>query len=156
MTWGSAIRDDTLGNILGGVDLSYGRMIIVMEQCFSGGLIEELVEPGRDMIIMAAADELEPSRAMAPDYDYNEFCYHVTCAMNGADPDGTAVDADADDDGYVSLLEVFNYARAQDGAAETPQYEDNGDGVPSTGEIVPLGAGTEGYLGSRTTLSGFD
>ena len=152
VAWGDTIRDDYLGNWITHPDINFGRMVIVMEQCFSGGIIEELSMPGRSVVIMAAADEYQVSRARRPNFDYDEFVYHVTCALNGADPDGTVVDADADADGHVTMLEVFNYARAEDVSDEIPQYEDNGDGVPTSGHIVPGGVGSEGHLGASVWL----
>jgi len=59
------------------------------------------------------------------------------------------VNADANGDGEVSLVEAFNYARAKDTQSETPWYEDNGDGIPHSGKMP---AGGDGTLGSNTSL----
>ena len=127
--------------------MKYHRMIIVMEQCFSGGFLRDLA--GNNRIIISAATQYESSWAMGPDYIYNEFSYHFTCALKGAKPDGTSVNADANNDGEVSMVEAFNYAVANDTASETPMYEDNGDGVPHSGSMPQGGDGT---LGSNTSL----
>ena len=65
------------------------------------------------------------------------------------DVDGQAVDADADDDGKVSIVEAFNYARSMNSRPETPWYEDSGDGIPRSGAMPAQG---EGGLGSDTWL----
>jgi hypothetical protein len=146
-SWGGSILDDALQTII--ADLNYDEMVIVMEQCFSGGLIHDLVQGGGDRIIMSAAGEYEPSYAMPPTYTYDEFSYDFTCAINGADPDGNAVNADANGDGAVSMVEAFNYARTQDTRSETPWYEDNGDGTPHSGNMP---SGGDGALGNTTFL----
>lgn len=142
-SWGGGIIDDTFNTLIS-ENLVYDNMVIVMEQCFSAGLILDMAQSGGNRIIMAAAGTLEPSWAMAPDYNYDEFSYYFTCALNWADPDGTAVDADTDNDNVVSMVEAFNYARTNDSASETPHYEDSGDGVAHTGAMPSGGEGTLG------------
>jgi hypothetical protein len=142
--WKESIYDDDLTAML--TNLKYDRMVIVMEQCFSGGLISDIA--GNNRIIISAAGEFEPSWSMASK-TYDEFSYYFTCAINGADPNGTAVDADINNDGEVSMVEAFNYAQSMDTQNETPWYEDSGDGVPSSGSMPKGGDGT---LGNTTSL----
>jgi hypothetical protein len=61
---------------------------------------------------------------------------------------GNPVDADADNDGVVSMVEAYNHARTTD-FLSIPWYEDNGDGIPHTGVMPSSGEGT---LGGNTTL----
>jgi len=143
-SWGGSIFDDAFPNMF--ANLKYNRMVIVMEQCFSGGLIWDM--RGTKRVIMSAAGEYEFSEAMYP-YDYDEFSYYSTCAVNGADPDGKTVDADTNKDGQVSMVEAFNYATSKDTRPETPWYEDSGDGVPHSGSMP---SGGDGTLGSNTAL----
>jgi len=125
-------------------------MVIVMEQCFSGGLIADMAQGGSNRIITSAAGEYEPSRAMPPaPYNYDEFSYHFTSAINGADPKGKEVNADTNGDGKISMVEAFNYARSKDTQLETPWYEDSGDGIPHSGKMPAYG---EGALGGETFL----
>jgi hypothetical protein len=145
--WGDGIYDDEFLDMT--ADLRYGTMVIVTVQCFGGGMIDDLARGGSDRIIITATDEYSPSKAMPPNYDYSEFTYHFICAVNGADPDGNAVDADADGDGRVSMVEAFNYASSNDTRPETPQYEDDGDGLPHSGNMP---AGGDGTLGESTFL----
>jgi hypothetical protein len=145
--WGPPILDDTLSTMLQG--LSFDRMVVVMEQCFSGGVIVDISRVAGSIVLMSAAGEYEPSWAMAPSYSYDEFSYHFTCAINGATPTGATVSADTNSDGRVSMVEAFNYARSKDKASETPWYDDNGDGVLHSG---PMPGGGDGTLGSSTFL----
>ena len=146
-SWGGSIFDDTFHTLL--ANLKYYRMVIVMEQCFSGGLIADMTQGGSNRIIMSAAGEYEFSWAMPPSYNYDEFSYHFTCAVNGANPKGTKVNADTNGDGKISMVEAFNYARSKDTQPETPWYEDSGDGIPHSGKMPAYG---EGALGGKTFL----
>lgn len=130
--WKDQVFDDEFSELF--EDIAYSTMIIVMEQCFSGGLIYDM--HGDNRIIISAAGETEPSSAMSttlttPDKDkFDEFSYYFTSALNGADHKGNGVNADTNNDGHVSITEAFNYARTNDTQPETPWYEDNGDGIP--------------------------
>jgi len=146
-SWRGSIFDDSFHTLL--ANLNYYRMVIVMEQCFSGGLIADMTQGGSNRIIMSAAGEYEFSWAMPPSYNYDEFSYHFTCAVNGANPEGTKVNADTNGDGKISMVEAFNYARLKDTQSETPWYEDSGDGIPHSGKMPAYG---EGELGGKTFL----
>ena len=91
-----------------------------MEQCYSGGFIDNL--QGNNRVIATACNCSETSSAMPPDYNYDEFVYYWTSAVAGETPDGTPVDADVNHDNFVSMSEAFNYASAHDTRPETPQY----------------------------------
>jgi len=95
-------------------------VICTFEQCYSGGMIDDLQGNGR--VIATAAHWSEVSWAMAPDYIYDTFVYFWTCAVGWETPSGAPVDADTNDDGLVSMHEAFLYAEQQDFSDETPQY----------------------------------
>ena len=59
------------------------------------------------------------------------------------------MDADANHDGRVSILEAYNFARSHDAAGETPYYED--DGV-RPGHSGAMPSGGDGSLGANTYL----
>ena len=99
--------------------LRVGTINILMGQCYSGGFVSDLMREGR--IIATACSGDEQSWA-CPDRPYDEFVYHWTCAINGADETGNPVDADTNGDGAVSMQEAFLYAQAHDRLHETPQY----------------------------------
>jgi len=147
-SWGSSIFDDSFHTLL--ANLKYDRMVIVMEQCFGGGLIADMAQGGNNRIIISAAGEYEFSWAMPPaPYNYDEFSYHFTSAINGAGPKGTKVYADTNGDGKISMVEAFNYAISKDTQLETSWYEDSGDGIPHPGKMPAYG---EGVLGGKTFL----
>ena len=100
--------------------INAGSISVVMEQCFSGGFIPHLAKQGRT--IATACSATESSWAMPPSYTYNEFVYHWTAAVTGQTPYGSSVNADYNNDGYISMKEAFDYANTYDNANETPQY----------------------------------
>jgi len=94
-------------------------MSLCLGLCHSGGFIDELRHEHR--VIATSCAEGEDSWACT-DRPYDEFVYLWTCAVAGHDPEGNAVCADTNDDGYVSMAEAFNYACRHDRRQETPQY----------------------------------
>jgi len=134
--WGENMDDNDFATEVNKVNA--GDISIVMEQCHSGGFISDLSDEGRVIATACTADE--NSWAMPPDYTYNEFVLHWTSAVAGQDPDGNPIDADSDNDGFVSMLEAFEYAEAEDTrTGETPQYNS-----------------TKDYLGANLTLLGYE
>ncbi len=116
--WGENIDDSVFAGMLS--DIECGRMVITMEQCFSGGFIDDLAANNR--IIATACRFDQVSWGGVTDSRYDEFVYHWTCAVNGGTPEGVAVDSDGDGDGLVSMEEAFLYAETHDLADEEPQY----------------------------------
>ncbi len=134
------LRDDQMA---GYVDaLPCETIICTFEQCFSGGMIDDLEADGR--VIATACNWDEYSWAMPPDYIYDTFVYHWTCAVGWETPDGEPVDADTNNDGIVSMREAFLYAEANDFDDETPQYSST---PPLLGDVLNLFGDLEGvYL----------
>jgi len=174
-------------------DLNYvkGRIVLVVQCCFSGGLIDDLSGPNR--IIMTSTNESwysyysDTKEKMGdPGYGFSEWSEAFIDALHGerAYYDVTthevvhtdiAVDADYNDDGYVSLWEAWHYAWNHDEARyavghntcpsgipmdETPWFDDDGDGLPTfkNGEdcFDTNGQGDlakQTYLGRKHTLS---
>jgi len=121
-------------------------VICCFEQCFSGGMVDDLEGDGR--VIATAANWDEYSWAMPPNYIYDEFVYYWTSAVAWQEPDGTPVDADTNDDGLVSMHEAFLYAETHDTADETPQYSST---PPDLGDILNLFGNLQGvYLAMET------
>lgn len=141
------MRDSEFGAAVNQVT-RYGTMIIQMEQCFSGGFIDDLTAPGR--VIVSACNATQSSWAMPPNYTWNWFTYFWLAALTGTRPDGAgAVNADTNGDGKVSMVEAFNFARTMDKGNEIPHYEDNG-AVPAHSGSIP--AGGDGAVGAATFL----
>ena len=115
------------------------KKYFVFEQCYSGGMIDDLA--GTDKVIATAAHWSEVSYAcdgsgdygVCPSYNYDEFVLHWTAAVYGRSPSGSYVNADSDGNGKVEMDEAFNYARSRDSQSERPQYSDpSGVGRSST------------------------
>jgi hypothetical protein len=144
--WGEKISDEEFAAEVNKIG-NYATMIIQMKQCFCGGFTADMTRTNR--IIMASASPEQVSWAHSS-LDFGEFTYWYFAALTGNKPDGGgAVNADANGDGKISILEAYNFARANDGRTETPFYEDNGI-KPSHSGAVPNGG--DGTLGSTTFL----
>jgi hypothetical protein len=95
---------------------------ICMEQCFSGGFTSAL--SGNRRVITTACASNENSWQMSNNL-YDEFCYHWISAVAGFTPTGITINADYDNNGFVSMKEAFIYAQTNDSKNETPQYYSN-------------------------------
>jgi len=140
------MRDDQMATYVNMMPCE--TIVCTFEQCFSGGMLDDLVADGR--IIATAARYDEYSWAMPPDYVYDTFVFHWTSAVAWQNAYGQPVDADTNDDGIVSMREAFLYAEAHDFDDETPQYSS----TPSDlGDIVNLRGNMEGvYLTREETI----
>jgi hypothetical protein len=133
-----ALWDDDWATLVG--RLSVAKVAVVAEPCMSGGLVEDLASNGR--VICSATIEDAVSWG-------NTFIRGFIAALHGTDESGRSVNADTNGNGYVSILEAFNYAAANDYADEMPQYDDNGDGASHTD---PVPSGGDGVLGADMYL----
>ncbi|HEB68257.1 MAG TPA: hypothetical protein ENI88_01410 [Desulfobulbus sp.] len=131
--WGGSIEDSAFASLVNGLNFKY--LAVCMEQCYSGGFINDLA--GNNRVIVTACQHDEVSWACDSEGNYDEFCYYWTAAVRGEKPGGQAVSADMDGDGFVSLDDAFEYAKANDNRNEHPQYYES-----------PAG------LGARLSLSG--
>jgi hypothetical protein len=148
--WNQQLRDDELSVEVNKINTQ--RINIVMEQCYSGGFLDDLQNNNR--VIATASRFDEPSYATT-DLLYDEFVYHWTAAIAGELPNGTIVDADANNDNFVSMLEAFNYAKNHDTKNEHPQYSS----IPTTAGqyltllgIIPTITGTSTVCSSNSTF----
>ncbi len=128
------IYDDEVAELVN--RLSVAGITVVALPCFSGGLVEDLSSSGR-VICTATIEE-------AVSYG-NTFIRGFTAALDGQNEYG----ADTNGNGYISMLEAFNYAAGHDYYDEIPQYDDNGDGISHTDPVPAEGDGT---LGCQTYL----
>ncbi len=145
--WGERITDDEFAVEVNKIT-NYSKMIFQMKQCFSGGFLKDLT--GSNRIVMASCTQVQASWADTISQQYGEFTYHFFAALTGQKPDGSgAVNADANGNGKISMVEAYNYARSHDGRPETPGYEDNGVIPHHTGNMP---SGGDGTLGLATHL----
>jgi hypothetical protein len=127
---------------------------VSMLPCFSGGFIEDL--GGDNRIIMTSCEEETVSWG-------DRFVRNVVSVLGQRiypDSEGQPWTADTNDDGLIDMVEVFNFAAANDysGPIQMPQYCDNADGISVAYPVslVPVCYGDEGWLGNRVTLQGWD
>lgn len=145
--WGENMIDTDFANEVNKIT-TCKHMMIVMEQCFSGGFVTPLTKPNR--VVMTACNASQPSWALRLDFD--EFTFWYMSALQGSLIDGAAgtVNADTSGDSKVSIMEAWNYGRANDHASEVPQYEDNGAAPCASGGSMPRAG--EGTLGAACWL----
>jgi hypothetical protein len=110
------------------------EVISVYGQCNSGGFVRPSIAQGR--VAIAAATDLELSWATT-DFQFDEFLYHFISALGFQRHDGTAVSADTDGDGRVSVKEAFVFAQAADKSPESPLLES----FTNTGKAMDFGVG---------------
>jgi hypothetical protein len=117
--------------------------IICMEQCFSGGFIDDIQDNGTNNVVMSTACSYGESSWAGDTYpEFDEFVYEWTSAVNWATDDiygsPTSVDADTDNNSICEIDEAHQWAVAHDDAAESPQWLDTG----SIGDTANLSCGT--------------
>ena len=119
-----------------------------MGQCYSGGFIGALNANNRVIATACKEDELSYARK---DLTRDEFVYHWT----GAATSYTLHTQATRDDGYISALETFNYAKQCDSQPETPQYsslkEETGKNISLAGKIYRID-GPSSICYSRTGI----
>jgi hypothetical protein len=134
----SDMYDDELACYLN--EASIGKVVVVAQSCYSGGLVDDLSSSKR--IVSTATKEENVSWG-------GDFVRALVSALAGYDQWGIPVDVDINGNGYVSMVEAFNYSASRDLTGETPQYDDNGDGVSNA---CPIPSGGDGILGFHTYL----
>ncbi|MEO0228313.1 MAG: C13 family peptidase [candidate division WOR-3 bacterium] len=127
----------------------YNHMVIQMKQCFSGSFIPPLTRARRTIMSSCAANEVSWAHSSL---QFGEFTYWYFAALTRRKPDGSGiVNADSNNNGKVSILEAYNFARSNDGRPETPHFEDDGI-APSRSGSVP--SGTDGNISTNLYLTG--
>ena len=119
--------DSTFYSRIGYLANSIGVNVnIVMGQCNSGGFVDYISQRYSSRITISSAcrkDESSYSRVLN---DYDEYLYYWISAMNGYNPYDSEVDADDNNDGFITMKEAYNYATNNDTYVglgwEHPQY----------------------------------
>lgn len=152
--WGESVTtDDQFRTMLNKVQ-HYSKMIVQLDQAFSGGFVEDLIGPRRIVMSATRPDRLSPS--MYP-YGYlSPFSYFFVGANLGITPMYAygypqKVSADYNRDGKVSIAEAFNtgWAWAAQKKSILACYDDNGS---SPMQFKKLPEGGDGTLGAETAL----
>ncbi len=123
--WGETITDADFATL--SKKIKSGEAIYVMEQCFSGGMMDNLLGAqtypcmNPKLCVMTAARWDEVSWGCDTEGSYDEYVYHWTSAVYGKTPSGAVVNADANGDGSVTMSEAHDYAKSHDSVTEHPQ-----------------------------------
>lgn len=117
---GEKLYDTELADMITPFSNKFVNVNVLLGQCYSGGFVDNLTKTG---CVVAAASTGSESSWSCPDIPYDEFVYHWTCAVNGADHEGTLKSADSDGNGRVTMQEAFEFAKNNDRwPDEHPQY----------------------------------
>jgi len=135
LSWENLYSND-LANMLNSLPCKY--MTVGIMSCFSGGFIKDLSKNGR--VIMACTQK-----------------YYWGFASDFTDYANALSYGDANSDGKISSLELYNYQRngEYNDGLDLPQYDDNGDGIGQNQVISGILNG-DGCLGNRLTLTGLN
>ncbi|MCP4131741.1 MAG: hypothetical protein GY754_12250 [bacterium] len=136
-TWGDSITDAEFAGYINQLPASAVK-VIFMEQCYSGGFIDDLAGV-ENLVISTAADATHVSYAGDTYPNFDEFSYEYTAALNWLysdiyDTNPGSVDADINEDLICSIEEAHNWAVANDNSGDNPQFGD----TDSIGSIVHL------------------
>ncbi len=111
------------GNNYLGKITKYRCIIIVMEQCYSGGFIDD-IDTKPNCVILTSCGVNEKSYGCDTEGKYDEFSYHFMNALSRRTPyweKYSRINADKNNDGYISMQEAFNYAKSQNSRPQHPQ-----------------------------------
>jgi hypothetical protein len=140
--WGESIKDSEFAALT--KKIKCANAIYVMEQCFSGGMMDDLLKAqtypctSPRVCVMTAAKHDEPSWSCDTEGQYDEYVYHWTSAVYGKTPGGTPVNADTNGDGAISMSEAHEYAKKKDSRNEHPVIGSCVTGASSTTLKGPL------------------
>ena len=114
--------------------IPYMHRVVVMQQCFSGGFIDNLQNDTTVQLMAANCYESawqgdESEECNGHTMHHGEFNYWYMSAMRGhkPKPGEEAVNQDRNGDGKVSFYEAFQYTIENDSQNENPQYSDPGN-----------------------------
>ena len=136
------MSDATFASLVDQIPCAY--RVICMQQCFSGGFVDDLCND-KTVILTACSEDEFAWRADSPaenevvdgvTYNHGEFNYYLFAALTGQTVTGTSVNADTNADGRVTLQEAFDHIVSNDSRPETPQYD---DGTEHLGAKLHLG-----------------
>lgn len=114
--------------------IPYKHRAVMMQQCYSGGFVDNLQNTRTVVSTAANCDEVasqadESDSCEGQSLHYGEWNYWWMNAMAGKKPwpGLQPVDADTNHDGTISFKEAHNYAAANDSAGEHPMWSDPGN-----------------------------
>ena len=129
---GDYITDTDFANHLNAVP--YATRAIYMQQCHSGGFIDNLANSKTFISTACGANECasvadtENEQYNGNWYSHGEYNYYVISAINKANPLGGAVNADTSGDNKISANECHVWEATHKSRPETPRMSDGGCG----------------------------
>jgi len=131
--YGGEIWDTDFANRLNAVP--YATRAIYMQQCHSGGFIDNLRNNKTFISTACAANEsawpadTENEQYLGKWYGHGEYNYYIISSINKANPLGGAVNADTSGDNKISAKECHIWELTHDSITiEHPQMDDGGCG----------------------------
>lgn len=114
--------------------IPYAKRAIFMQQCRSGGFIDNL-QNSKSFVSSACRGSENAHQADTEKEQYNgkwyhhgEYNYYVISAFSGKTPTGANVNADANSSGKVSALEAHQWMVSKENQSEVPQVSGNSVG----------------------------
>lgn len=111
--------------------LPYSRRAIFMQQCRSGGFLDNM-QNDRSFVSTACLWSENAHRADAENesyggkiYHHGEYNYYIISALAGKTATGAFVNADGNGDGKISAREMHLFMSARENQPETPQIWDS-------------------------------
>lgn len=123
----------TFAELLGTLP-GYRALIVMMEQCNSGGFSADVLSSSTAAATSFAAAALAAESSYPASYlgaAWDAFAYQWIAAMAGHYPNGTPLVSNPDTDGsfIVDVSDAFNYANANDTVGDTPNTSSAGTGA---------------------------
>lgn len=117
-------------------NINCGKMLIYMQQCFGGAFKTEFKNANMNKVVIVTASsdseyayraDTEKEYYGGKPYYHGEFNWHFMSALARKTLDGnSAVNADNNSDGKISVKETFEYYKKQNSnGRQTPQYYSN-------------------------------
>ncbi|MHB0997613.1 MAG: C13 family peptidase [Armatimonadota bacterium] len=111
----------------------YEKRMIFMQQCRSGGFMDELQN---NKTFISTACRWDQNAYVADTeaelynnvwYTHGEYNYYIISALDGNLPTGAAVNADTTNDNRICVREAHNWNVNHENRSEVPQYSDSGN-----------------------------
>ena len=129
---GGSITDTDFATKLNAIP--YASRAIFMQQCRSGGFIDNLANSKTFIVTACRFDEnahpadTENETVGGKFYNHGEFNFHITSALDHLTITGGAINADSNGNGQVSARELAEWNRTHESQSETPVMNDGGPG----------------------------
>ena len=125
----------------------YQSLIVMMEQCNSGGFNEPVIKfsTARATSVASAAIATQSSYA-SPDLHWDSFARDWFAAQTGHDPYGAALafNPDTNGDGKIEATEAFNYANTVRNPQDSPNFNESSPAAGGSGWAVSTSSGGGG------------